>query len=225
MEKSQVLVVEHNTSYREALVGCLRLVGLETQYCDSARSARVWLTTQRASIVVIASNLPDGTIEDVLGVAAPRDPGLAIVQLQHIGGAPSRQKPRVKAMFKHPVSLPRLVEQVEVVLGQLSPVASSTLEYGPLCFDTGSGLVRTSAASVGLGPTEAKLIRFFMSNPDRVFSRADLLRRVWPGSVRVEERTVDVHIGRLRQALAILGADEYIQTVRRTGYRFSLRTS
>jgi two-component system, OmpR family, phosphate regulon response regulator PhoB len=74
---------------------------------------------------------------------------------------------------------------------------------------------------VSLGPTEYRLLKFFMSHPDRVYSRAQLLDRVWGGNVYVEERTVDVHIRRLRKALEASGCDRHIQTVRGAGYRFS----
>jgi len=76
---------------------------------------------------------------------------------------------------------------------------------------------------VQLGPTEYRLLQFFMEHPERVYSRSQLLDRVWGGNVYVEERTVDVHIRRLRKALEPFGADVLIQTVRGSGYRFSTR--
>jgi two-component system phosphate regulon response regulator PhoB len=76
---------------------------------------------------------------------------------------------------------------------------------------------------VPLGPTEYRLLEFFMLHPDRVYSREQLLDRVWGGNVYVEERTIDVHIRRLRKALEHCGCDRFIQTVRGAGYRFSVR--
>jgi two-component system phosphate regulon response regulator PhoB len=78
-------------------------------------------------------------------------------------------------------------------------------------------------ATVSLGPTEYRLLQFFMEHPERVYSRSQLLDRVWGGNVYVEERTVDVHIRRLRKALEPYGCDNLIQTVRGSGYRFSTR--
>ena len=72
-----------------------------------------------------------------------------------------------------------------------------------------------------IGPTEYRMLHFFMSHPERVYSRGQLLDRIWGSNVYVEERTVDVHIRRLRKALAKYGHDRFIQTVRGTGYRFS----
>jgi DNA-binding NtrC family response regulator len=79
MDSSRILVVEHELAYREALVSCLRLVGFETHAAEGARAARAWLTTERASLVVIASNLPDDSIEEVFGIVGPKDSRLAIV--------------------------------------------------------------------------------------------------------------------------------------------------
>jgi DNA-binding NtrC family response regulator len=79
MDSSRILVVEHELAYREALVSCLRLVGFETHAAEGARAARAWLTTERASLVVIASNLPDDSIEEVFGIVEPKDSRLAIV--------------------------------------------------------------------------------------------------------------------------------------------------
>ena len=83
--------------------------------------------------------------------------------------------------------------------------------------------VAAGDAPVKLGPTEYRLLHFFMSNPDRVYSREQMLDRVWGQNVFVEDRTVDVHIRRLRKALAPYGCDRFIQTVRGSGYRFSAK--
>jgi two-component system phosphate regulon response regulator PhoB len=76
-------------------------------------------------------------------------------------------------------------------------------------------------AQIEIGPTEYRLLHFFMSHAERAYSRAQLLDQVWGASVYVEERTVDVHIRRLRKTLEPFGLDTLIQTVRGTGYRFS----
>jgi two-component system phosphate regulon response regulator PhoB len=81
--------------------------------------------------------------------------------------------------------------------------------------------VSVGSSEIALGPTEYRLLEFFMHHPDRVYSRAQLLDRVWGGNVYVEERTVDVHIRRLRKALTPSGYDRLIRTVRGAGYRFS----
>src|SRR5690606_25268507 len=97
----------------------------------------------------------------------------------------------------------------------------SLLDANGLVLNTASHRVSAKGANIDLGPTELRLLRFFMSHPDRVFSRGQLLDRVRGGNVYVEERTVDVHIRRLRKALEPSGYDGYVQTVRGAGYRFS----
>jgi two-component system, OmpR family, phosphate regulon response regulator PhoB len=77
--------------------------------------------------------------------------------------------------------------------------------------------------TVALGPTEYRMLEFFMTHPERVYTRDQLLDRIWGGNVYFEERTIDVHIRRLRKALEDFGYDHFVQTVRGSGYRFSAR--
>jgi two-component system phosphate regulon response regulator PhoB len=94
---------------------------------------------------------------------------------------------------------------------------------GVLELDAAGHRVLSSGQEIKLGPTEYRLLHFLMTHAERVYSRTQLLDRVWGANVYVEERTVDVHIRRLRKALAGVSADDYIQTVRGAGYRFSIR--
>ena len=97
------------------------------------------------------------------------------------------------------------------------------LEAGALQLEVASHRVTANGQAVALGPTEYRLLHFFMEHPERVYARGQLLDRVWGGNVYVEERTVDVHIRRLRKALEPVGCDSLIQTVRGSGYRLSTR--
>jgi two-component system phosphate regulon response regulator PhoB len=94
---------------------------------------------------------------------------------------------------------------------------------GVLELDTKGHRVTAAGHEIRLGPTEYRLLQFLMTHPDRVYSREQLLDRVWGANVYVEERTVNVHVRRLRKALMTNAADTYIQTVRSAGYRFSTR--
>lgn len=94
------------------------------------------------------------------------------------------------------------------------------LSQGPLRLDLQSHRVFVSGTELHLGPTEFKLLQFFMSHPERVFARSALLDRIWGQQVYVEERTVDVHIRRLRKVLEPFGCENYVETVRGAGYRF-----
>ena len=94
-----------------------------------------------------------------------------------------------------------------------------------LIFDPVSHRVSISGTAIDLGPTEFRLLKFFLSHPERVYSRNQILDHVWGGNVYMDERTIDVHIRRLRQALLLEGHDRLIQTVRGAGYRLSAKIS
>jgi two-component system phosphate regulon response regulator PhoB len=95
------------------------------------------------------------------------------------------------------------------------------IEIEGMTLDTAGHRVSVNGQLVNLGPTEFRLLQFFMAHAERVYSRDQLLDQVWGSQVYIEDRTVDVHIRRLRKALEPYGFDRYIQTVRGAGYRFS----
>ena len=108
--------------------------------------------------------------------------------------------------------------------GATMPVeGTERIDIEGLVLDQSSQRVSGGERTVALGPTEYRMLAFFMTHPERVYTREQLLDRVWGGNVYVEERTIDVHIRRLRKALEEFGYDRLIQTVRGSGYRFSAR--
>jgi two-component system phosphate regulon response regulator PhoB len=123
-----------------------------------------------------------------------------------------------------PFSPRELLARIHAVLRRSAPNASEErIEVEGLALDQGSHRVLSGDRTIALGPTEYRMLEFFMTHPERVYSRDQLLDRVWGGNVYVEERTIDVHIRRLRKALEEFGYDRFIQTVRGSGYRFSAR--
>ena len=124
-----------------------------------------------------------------------------------------------------PFSTRELKARMEAVLRRTVPAQDQPLAAGGLRLDPVGHEVTVNGQPVSLGPTEFRLLQFFMRQPDRVFSREQLLNNVWGQNVYVEERTVDVHIRRLRKALAPSGHDACIQTVRTVGYRFSAQVA
>jgi two-component system phosphate regulon response regulator PhoB len=121
-----------------------------------------------------------------------------------------------------PFSPRELNARVKAVLRRRAPqVTDDSVEVEGLRLDPASHRVVADDQALELGPTEFRLLHFFMTHPDRVYSRAQLLDQVWGDHVFVEERTVDVHIRRLRKALEGSRHDRLIQTVRSAGYRFS----
>ena len=121
-----------------------------------------------------------------------------------------------------PFSPRELVARIKAVLRRKAPeLISEPIQVGGLHLDPTTHRVRTNDNSIRIGPTEFKLLYFLMKNPDRVFSRNHILDKVWGNQSDIDDRTVDVHIKRLRDSLSIEGKQKLIQTVRGMGYRFS----
>lgn len=121
-----------------------------------------------------------------------------------------------------PFSPKELVARIKAVMRRVTPTSKEEpIEFNGLVLEPISHRVSGNGQSVDVGPTEFKLLHFFMTHPERVYSRELLLDNVWGTNVYVEDRTVDVHIRRLRKALSQHGHDVMIQTVRGAGYRFS----
>lgn len=127
-----------------------------------------------------------------------------------------------------PFSTRELLARVRAVTrrtGRAKQAESEHFELGGITIDTQTHRVTIGGEPLDLSPTEFRLLQFFLSNPERVYSRTQLLDAVWGDQSYIEERTVDVHIRRLRKLLAPYGYDAYVQTVRTVGYRFSTQTS
>lgn len=120
-----------------------------------------------------------------------------------------------------PFSPKELIARVKALIRRTVSREGEVLLVGELCLDVQSHRVSIGGEVVHAGPTEYRLLEFFMRNPERVFSREQLLDRVWGRAVYVDDRTVDVHVLRLRKLLAPKGYDQHVQTVRGAGYRFS----
>ncbi|MEM9623720.1 MAG: winged helix-turn-helix domain-containing protein, partial [Pseudomonadota bacterium] len=120
-----------------------------------------------------------------------------------------------------PFSPRELLARTKALLRRAGAPVDNLVELEGICLDLQSHEVSVGGKSVHIGPTEFRLLELLMRHPNRAFDRSQLLDRVWGRSVYVEERTVDVHVLRLRKALQPYGLDRLIQTVRGVGYRFS----
>lgn len=124
-----------------------------------------------------------------------------------------------------PFSPKELVARIKAVMRRVTPTSKEEpIEFNGLILEPVSHRVTSNQDTIEMGPTEFKLLHFFMSHPERVYSREQLLDNVWGTNVYVEDRTVDVHIRRLRKAISANGHDSLIQTVRGSGYRFSVKS-
>jgi len=123
-----------------------------------------------------------------------------------------------------PFSPKELMARIKAVIRRVAPTSlDEVIDVQGLKLDPVSHRVTASDNPLDMGPTEFRLLHFFMTHPERVYSREQLLDHVWGTNVYVEDRTVDVHIRRLRKAISVAGHDRLVQTVRGSGYRFSVK--
>ena len=168
--------------------------------------------------------MPDKNVADSL----QRVPGVT-TQSQSGGSGGFDENDRVSGLESgvddyvvKPFSARELLARIKAVIRRThGDDGEGTIQVGPLQLDSAAHRVRSGDIELHLGPIEYRLLAFFMTHTDRVYSRAQLLDQVWGSNVYVEERTVDVHIRRLRKALEKGHADALVQTVRGAGYRCS----
>ena len=124
-----------------------------------------------------------------------------------------------------PFSPKELVSRIRAVIRRSTVTEpSEPIKVGEMLFDPESHRVSICNEPVDIGPTEYRMLQFFLTHQERVYSRDQILDHVWGANVYLDERTVDVHIRRLRKAISVAGHEKYVQTVRGAGYRFSTRT-
>jgi two-component system phosphate regulon response regulator PhoB len=225
MTQKKILVVEDENAIRDMLSFNLSRAGYDVQPAADGRQAREAIADGHPDLVLMDWMLPDVSGLE-LTRQLKRDPltrEIPIIMLT----ARAEEDDRVAGLeggaddyIVKPFSPRELIARVRAALRR-GTSDDETLLVGKLKLDAASHEVSVNAAEIALGPTEYRLLEFFMNHPDRVYSRAQLLDRVWGGNVYVEERTVDVHIRRLRKALTPHGYDKLIRTVRGAGYRFS----
>ncbi len=222
-----ILVIEDEAPIREMLQFSLSRAGFTVLEAADARAAQDIIATVLPDLILLDWMLPGVSGVDLAKklrqVARTRE--LPIIMLTARGEDESKitgLEAGADDYMTKPFSTQELVARIKAVLRRTSSGAkASVLQTGDLTLDTIGHRVMIRERPVDLGPTEYRLLEFFMSHPERVFSRSQLLDLVWGDNVYIEERTVDVHIRRLRKALESFACDEYVQTVRGSGYRFS----
>jgi len=229
MTNRQILVVEDERPIREMVAFGLRRAGFEVVEAEDTREARARMADRRPDLVLIDWMLPDMSGLE-LTRAIKKDKETREVPIILLT-ARAEEQDKVNGLeggaddyVTKPFSPRELLARINAVLRRSTTApADEIVAAGGLMLDAAGHRVTVGEATVPLGPTEYRLLSFFMTHPERVYSRSQLLDRVWGGNVYVEERTVDVHIRRLRKALEGFDCDKFIQTVRGAGYRFSTR--
>ena len=230
MTSSKILIVEDETPIREMIAFHLTRAGFEPLQAEDCRQARQLLADERPALALIDWMLPDMSGLE-LTRQLKRDSeheDLAVIMLT----ARADEHDKVSGLeggaddyMTKPFSPRELLARIQAVLRRARGADNESYDAGKLQLDAAAHRVTVSGNEVALGPTEYRLLTFLMTHPDRVYSRAQLLDRVWGANVYVEERTVDVHVRRLRKALTDFEAEHYIQTVRGAGYRFSAQVA
>ncbi|HQR19646.1 MAG TPA: phosphate regulon transcriptional regulator PhoB [Burkholderiaceae bacterium] len=226
---ASILVVEDEPAIQELVAYTCSSNGFAVRRADSVHAAREAIGGQLPDLVLLDWMLPDRPGIDLLKElrSHERTRALPVIVLTAKGSEADRVVGLDSGADDYvvkPFSPRELVSRVRAVLRRRAPQHSGeTIEYGPLLIDPARHEVRAGGTSVRIGLAEFRLLSFLAGHPDRVFSRTQLLDSVWGDHVFIEERTVDVHILRLRKALAPVKAQHLVQTVRGLGYRLSTR--
>ena len=223
---ASVLIVEDEPGVQELIAINLRHAGFQVVCADNAEVARVLIDTALPDLVVLDWMLPAQSGLDFARRlrAQERTRELPIILLT----ARVHEEDKVQGLeagaddyITKPFSPRELVARIRALLRRRAPhVSDEKIESGGLMLNPATHQVLVQAQEIALGPTEFRLLQFFMSHAERVYTRTQLLDEVWGDHVFIEERTVDVHVRRLRMALEPFGQHERLETVRGAGYRF-----
>lgn len=228
MSKLNALVVEDEEAIREMLVMVLEQAELQVTAVESAEDAQEVLAESMPDILLLDWMLP-GISGVEMARRLKKDESfmdLPIILLTARG----EEEDKVRGLeigaddyITKPFSPKELVARIKAVMRRSGKTGDTRqIALGDLVLDTEQHRLSIAGKILDVSPTEFRLMHFFMLNPDKVYSRAQLLDQVWGRSVYIEERTVDVHIRRLRKILAVYDREDLVQTVRGFGYRFSL---
>ncbi|HLS16903.1 MAG TPA: phosphate regulon transcriptional regulator PhoB [Paenalcaligenes sp.] len=225
--KTTILVIEDEPAIQELIAVNLRLAGFEVQLADTAEQAQHLIQQALPDLILLDWMLP-GTpgIQYAKELRAdPRTRQTPIIMLTAKGAEEDRViglETGADDYITKPFSPKELRARINAVLRRVAPqLADEPVTIGTLSLDPSTHRVQADGQNLRLGPTEFRLLHFFMVHPERVFSRTQLLDNIWGDHIFIEERTVDVHIRRLRKALSPTDHDRHIETVRGAGYRFA----
>lgn len=227
MQNKKILVIEDEASIRDMLRFALERAEFRVSLAQDVPNARLRIAEERPDLILL-----DWMMPGVSGVeyarelkSTPQTKDIPVIMVT----ARAEEEDKIRGLnigcddyVSKPFSFPELIARIQAVLRRSMPGGEDErMAVAGLQVDAASQRVTAKGEPVRLGPTEYRLLHFFISHPERVYTREQVLDRVWGQNVYVEERTVDVHIRRLRKALEPYGYHNMIQTVRGTGYRFS----
>jgi len=223
MKHATLLIVEDDVDIQEMLAYSLGQEGYTLHAAYSVKEGWEIIENKAIDLVLLDWMLPDNSGIDLLHRIRKYHSKLPVIMVT----AKSEEEDRILGLdvgaddyVTKPFSVRELNSRIQAILRRALPDEQS-IQIGDLFIDPMSHRIRVADATLNLSPTEFRLLHFFMGHTDRVYSRSQLLDQVWGEQVYVEERTVDVHIRRLRKHLQPFSLDSLLQTVHGSGYRFS----
>jgi two-component system phosphate regulon response regulator PhoB len=227
MPRHTILVVDDETSIREMLVISLESAGYNVLQAENAKTAHSLVLDKHPDLILLDWMMPVTTGLELLR-RLKRDEmtdHIPVIMLT----AKAEESSKISGLdsgaddyIAKPFSPRELLSRVKAILRRVSrEELKDTIVVGDLEFDPLEHRISVAGNLINLAPTEFRLLQFFLTHQERVYSRDQILDYVWGKNVYLDERTVDVHIRRLRKAISVAGHDEYVQTVRGAGYRFS----
>lgn len=227
MPRHTILVVDDETSIREMLVISLESAGYNVLQAENAKTAHSLVLDKHPDLILLDWMMPVTTGLELLR-RLKRDEmtdHIPVIMLT----AKAEESSKISGLdsgaddyIAKPFSPRELLSRVKAILRRVSrEELKDTIVVGDLEFDPLEHRISIAGKLINLAPTEFRLLQFFLTHQERVYSRDQILDYVWGKNVYLDERTVDVHIRRLRKAISVAGHDDYVQTVRGAGYRFS----
>ena len=228
MHTEQILIVEDEPAIREMIVMTLEMAGYDSLQAADVSEAHQQVVDHRPALILLDWMLPGDKSGIDFCRLLKQDELLSEIPVIMLT-AKSEEDSKVHGLdagaddyMTKPFSTRELISRIKAVLRRTSALsADKSIDVGKLSLDPKSQRVTADGKVIDFGPTEYRLLAFFMSHPERAYTRTQLLDQVWGGNVYIEDRTIDVHIKRLRKLLRPYDCDTLIQTVRGTGYRFS----
>ena len=226
---ASILVVEGEPAIQDLIVMNLEHAGHSVLRARNAEQAAGMVRSVLPDVVLLDGMLPGNSGQAFARHLREDERTRAVPIIMLTGNAPDGSagvEGGADDYLRKPFSPRELVARIKAVLRRRTPeLSEEPVEASGLRLDPSAHRVLGDGRELEMGPTEFRLLHFFMTHPERVHSRSQLLDRVWGDHVHVEERTVDVHIRRLRVALGRTGHDSLVQTVRGSGYRFATPVS
>jgi two-component system phosphate regulon response regulator PhoB len=227
MPKHTVLIVDDEAAIRDMLCIALEAADFNVLDAENAQQAHAAIIDKQPDLVLLDWMMPGTTGLELLR-RLKRDDLTAKIPVIMLT-AKAEEDSKISGLdagaddfIPKPFSPRELISRVKAVLRRVGrEELQDPISIGQLVFDPVGHRVSIADQAINLGPTEYRLLQFFLTHQERVYSRDQILDYVWGGNVYLDERTVDVHIRRLRKAISVAGHENYVQTVRGAGYRFS----